>query len=511
MMRDAWIGKNRGRRRGSGTLEILIAFSVIILAITAAISVAFGNQGVTVDTELDHQAFYKATRELEKVRAAALADFDAVSSSPAELLALSEGEYNSIYTKQIGILDISPCAKAVTSTITWQVDVLRPQKVELASVVVSPEELFALGGDCSALPPEDDWENPDTANSIDISPAGNDATDVDVVKRGGNKVAFITARKSPDANDDFWAIDINDPQNLSILGSTSTGPGLNALDVAGDYAFAANNDSVNQLHVIDVSDPTDPHLVASSSLSGADASAISIAYYHDEDFAMEDRVYIGTASDPDGPEFFVFDVSNPENPNQLGGIELGRDVNAVEVDGDGYAYLATSADTAEITVIDISSPGSMSQAAVFNIRDTDGNPSNMDATSLALVGNRLYVGRERAVGAKERDFVILNVTSPAAPAELGGKRLKLNPGTEVSGIAVSGKFAFLAINDPNDGFHVWIISDPTNIVAPSACNIYNFSQHTTGLDYMDNFVYTSNESNDAFRVIKNNTSETCDS
>src|SRR3970040_805785 len=100
MMRDAWIGKNRGRRRGSGTLEILIAFSVSILAITPAISVAFGSQGATGE------------RELAERRAAALADCDAVGSSPAELLALSEGEYNSIYTKQIGILAISPCAKA---------------------------------------------------------------------------------------------------------------------------------------------------------------------------------------------------------------------------------------------------------------------------------------------------------------------------------------------------------------------------------------------------------------
>ena len=71
-------------------------------------------------------------------------------------------------------------------------------------------------------------------------------------------------------------------------------------------------------------------------------------------------------------------------------------------------------------------------------------------------------------------------------------------GEEIKGIVVSNKFAFLITTESNKEFQVWNISNPPNIFNVSK---FNYSQKTTGIDYEDNIIYVSNESNDALRII----------
>ena len=60
---------------GFATLEILIAFAVLILSISAVILLAFGNQSIIVDSRTNSEALYKAQKMLEEARAASRQDF----------------------------------------------------------------------------------------------------------------------------------------------------------------------------------------------------------------------------------------------------------------------------------------------------------------------------------------------------------------------------------------------------------------------------------------------------
>ena len=63
---------------GFSTLELLIAFAVLTLSLTAVILVAFGNQSVAIDTELAQRALYLAAKNLDEAGALAISDFDAL-------------------------------------------------------------------------------------------------------------------------------------------------------------------------------------------------------------------------------------------------------------------------------------------------------------------------------------------------------------------------------------------------------------------------------------------------
>src|SRR3989344_4630557 len=88
-------------KRGASTLELLIAFAVLTLSITAGILVIFGNQVVSVDTETNSEALARAEAMLEKARADSRNDFSSVvsASSTEHSGALS-------YTKTLTVIDI---------------------------------------------------------------------------------------------------------------------------------------------------------------------------------------------------------------------------------------------------------------------------------------------------------------------------------------------------------------------------------------------------------------------
>jgi hypothetical protein len=484
-MKALSIGKNMVLRRGSGTLEILIAFSILILAITAAISVAFGNQGLTVDTELNHQAFYNASRELDAVRAAAIANFDAVVSVTTTPLnsTSSEGAYAGIYKRQLDVLDLSPCAKQVTSRITWNIDPLRSQKVEFSSIIVSTSTLAAMGGiGCSVVPPLD-WSHPGTLGSIDLGP-NEQGTDIKVK----NKVVFISA--APTGNQpslpDLFVVDADPGTAPSIVTSTNTGPGLNAIAIGGNYLYAAKAAASGQLQVIDISNVSNPLLITSSTLQGGVTEEGNAIFYYNS------RIFIGTKADGAGPEFQVYDVSNPVIPVWLGSREIGSDENGIFVRGT-TAYLATSNNNQEILALNVSNPGSIPVPVATNLT------GNEDAMSLYLLGSRLYVGRVEG----SNELYILNATNPGASLPvLGSKNLGLSPnGAAVTALVVSSPYAFLGTSDSNQEFQVF------NILNPAAITLiadFNFPAEASGIDFENNLVYVSVHQNDALRIITAN-------
>lgn len=470
--------KPGNNHEGQSTLEILIALAILVLTISAVILVAFGNQSVTLDTELNNQALYVARSQLENARAAALQDFTLVTSTSS-----SDG----FYFKQTIVEDVDAYTKKVTARISWQTGPLRLQEITLATIVTDRKTVQATGGDTGGSGLSGDWQNPQTLGSIDLG-AGNSATDLDAL----NKIVYLTTEASDSKKKDFYIVDATNGQSPVIVSSIDTGPGpcpsscgpgLNTIDTAGNYAYVGSKDTNSQLQIIDVSDKNNPFVKKSFKLpgvSGNGAVGYSIFFY-------DSRVYIGTKK-ATGPEFHIIDVTDPQNPTSLGSKEINADVGAIYING-STAYLATS-DENELQVFDVSNPANITLLGSF-----DALGSSEDGKSAQLVGNKLYLGR--TVGGNHDDhheFHIVDVTNPASMQGLGSKDL----GADLNDLRVRDYLAFFATSDSNKEFQIWNISDPANITLWSS---FNFPQVGTGIDYEDNLVYVSVRSNDALRII----------
>lgn len=520
-MKAELIGSNNSMRyQGSSILEVLIAISVLTLGIAASTLLSFANQSVKLDSDTSGEALYKAKDTIENTRALSRQDFNSAISTATS----SDG----IYSKKLDVIDMTSCRKEAISRIIWSTEPTRLQKIKLTTDLTDIASTLALGGDCATDPPIGGWGNPASLVSRELkkdlslgdnpsvnSDAGTPATDIDVL----NKMIYMTAISS---KDDFFILDGTSILNLTIppiLGSINISAGLNAVDTTYDsntgkyYAYVANASTTSSVSsdeflVIDVDTPSAPNLVKSISLGitpncpiYCPGGAQAIYYYNG-------RVYIGTHR-IGGPEFYVFSVSppySPTSPHLLGSFELDHNINSIVVRGD-YAYLATSGNTKEVIILNVSTPASITEYGSFDAKNADGTANNVDGTRLFLLGNKLYLGREKVSKSRpeQRDFYVIDVSYPATPEERGSVNLQIltdknfSTGIMVTGIYVIGKYAFVATDDSDPGFIVLDISTPSAIGLVST---FNYANNNTEVDFENGFIYTSNSQNNALRIIR---------
>ena len=457
------------KKSGQGTLEILIALAILTLAMSAIVVVSFGNQSISADTENANHALYLAGENLETAKADSKNAFSGVVSNTS---------MSGIYTKDLIVEDIDSIRKKVTSRVTWSTDPLRNQKVELVTIVSDPASIFTTGGDpgCGGGI-AGDWLNPTVTGSLDLG-AGISASGLDVL----NKIVYMSGNASSIAKSDFFIVDATNPNNLNVLSELEVGSkGINGLDVAGEYVYAANDNVLGQLLVIDISNNILPTLTSSFLLpdvSGTDAVGNSIFYY-------DSKVYIGTKNTA-GPEFHIVDVSNPLAPESLGSREIGGDVNAIVV-SDDTAYIATSVDGGEIKILNVLNPTNIMQIGSHDLEDND------DAKSLYLFDNTLLTGK---LGGEE-ELAFLNVLNPASVVEEGTTDISAN----VNGIVARSDLSIIATSDTTDDFQVWNTGDPSNMTLRKSINLPNIG---IGIDCEDDIVYFGLRSNDSLRVITSN-------
>lgn len=471
-MKEELIGNKRRKREGQSIMEILIALAILIISVSAVIMTLFGGQSLSVDTKLNQEAIYMARQALEKARADAQQNFDALISS--------SGTQKEFLQETI-ITNVDADTKKITSRVTWQIDINRPQKIEFTSIatdwrnIAPPADPGDPGGSGGGGGLTGNWCNPQTLGSIDLGP-GNSGTDLDVL----NKIVYMSASASAANKPDFWVINATNGQNPFFLSNLDTGPSLNALDVSGNYAYAANNDVNAQLQIIDIANASNPILKSSFQLPGVSGDgAIGNAIFY-----SSGKIYIG-AKESSGPEFHIIDVSNPLAPVALGSREIGNDVNGIFIQG-STAYIANNHSN-EIKALDISDPSNITEISSSDPTGFSGGKS------VFALGAKAYLGRLSTSG-PGNEFYVFNIANPSSILTLGSEEIN----ADVNDIMVRDNLAFLATNDPIKEFQVWNVSDPSNI---TSCTNFNFPQTATGIDYENNIIYVSVRSNDALRII----------
>jgi uncharacterized protein (UPF0333 family) len=450
-------------RAGQMTLEVLIALAVLTVAISAIVIVVMSNQYTASFSERQHQALRLAQQSIESARAFSQQNFDALSSSTTT---------NDIFHVVLSTQNVDDYTKRVTSTVSWNAFPGRTSSVYLEGLITNWRALPPDDGTGGGSNPTGDWQNPFTAGTVDLG-AGNAGTDIAIK----DSIVYMSAVASDNKKDDFFVVDVSNINAPTTIGHLDTGYGLNAIAAIGTYVFGAHDRTSKQLQVIDVSNPSSPRLMASTTLSDNNQKTISI-------FAKGTFVYIGTQT-ATGKEFQIYSVANPLNPQFVGAYEVGGNVNDIWV-FNNRAYLAVGGIGTELIILDVSNPANPSLVSTFDC--VNGCSESVTGQSVfAPTYNTVYLGTEN-------QLVILN-TSVITNITVKGK-LSTNGG--VIDLYARDTLAFLATNNSNQELQIVSIADQTN---PTMYATFNFPQVATGIIYRDNVVYISVRSNDSLRIV----------
>lgn len=467
-------------KKGIATLEMLVALSILMLSITAMILVVFGNQSVSVDAQTNNEAIYKAQEQLENARAQARENFYSLLDSTAT-------SSEDIYLKTLTIETIDSFTKKLTSRITWPTSPMRQGHVEFSTVV--GDWNAALGGDTCSPTLSGDWTDPQLLGYADIV-SNNGASDLDSL----NKKIYLTSNPSSVGHEDFYIFDVNNPNNPIELSKINTGPGLEGIHIAGQYAYVANTSINAQLQIIDISNTANPLVVAQMKMPGV--SGTGGAGFGASIFYLNKKIYLGLTKSI-GPEFHIINVTNPTSPIWEGAFETNTLISQIYVTKDNIAYLAgpdnpltASPTTEHLRILNVNVPSTISEINTYG----ESNISIQDGESLALKNNTLYLGRASDNGNKQELFVI-NTNNPSSLIKLGGKDI----GSSIRAITLRSNYAFMVTSDPNLGFQIWDISNPSNITLYGSKNIQQGS--TGGMDCEGNLVYIAQRSNRALQII----------
>ena len=473
--------------KGSMTIELLIAFMILSLSVSAVIIVLFGSQSVAVDTQTNNEALYRAQTILEQVRAKSRESFNSVVtwSSP-----VTEQSGSISYTKKLDVTDIDVFTKQATSTVTWQIGP-RTFTIVLSTLLTDPDTV--LGGDTCTEDVTGNWsnDNPQSLGHGDIT-SDEGATGLDAF----NHKVYLTTIPSGGPQDDFYIFDVSDPNpagppvgKLPILGSLDSGYGLEDVRVAGRFVYVVPTDSFTaQFIVIDAIDTTNP-LIATTK----DVTASGITGYGNTLAYADGTVYLGLTKST-GPEMYVLDVTDPLDPTVVGTLETDTAINQIVVDRtNDVAYLALAAtSTGQLWKVDISDPANPIVLQKF----FPGTPYWVgQGVALSKTSPHVFLGRIRDIGGNDVDLYALDSANISAPLDT----VTQTKDDGFTRMVVRSGLLFASNNQPNLGFQVWDVSDPANMTLHGWLNIEQAS--TAGMDCEGNFIFIGQRSGHALQII----------
>lgn len=441
---------------GFSTLEILIAFVLIILTITAVMSLVFGSQSVLVDSQTSREALDKAQQMVEDAAAVSLQDFNLVNPIAAA--------QEDIYTKYLDVVQLDDFTKKITSTVSWQSGG-RNQKVQLVSLLT--DYLNFSGSTCSSVL-SGDWSRPKLATSTlasgDLLPSGfpigaYPITDIDAYKA---KLYVAVSSTASDTDPTFFIFDVSNRSQKALLqaaldNSSTTVAGINALQTVGDYVYAASARTIaktdptfGQLQIIDISSSTAPFIKSHLAMTGVTSGGVGSSIFYSKGY-----IYLGLSSTAGtGAEFYIIDVSDPSSPHQVGRWpavgSMGAGINAILVKN-GFAYLAHPASgvyNEQLTILDVSNASDPQRVGGFFYNGSSGG----NGKSLYMVGNTLYLGRTASkISGSVPDTIpeifTLDISNPAMVSSSGLPTLSLANKMSVNKILARDYLAFLLVNN----------------------------------------------------------------
>jgi hypothetical protein len=474
-------------QNGQSTIELMVAIFIFTIAMAGIVVLMFGNQFISLDTEMNSDALAKAQALLEDQRALAKTNFNGIVAGVS-----TDGQF----TKSVLVNDLNPCQKEVTSKIAWSTSGGAPKQVTLTTLITNLSEQMAVGGQCSGQNPINPaltcpntttivgQQQLDTTQAIDTASATG-------VKAVGDKV-YLSAVSANPLEKDLWILNV-DPASFAISVdrtnsiSTQSG-GLNALEVVGNYAYGASVSGIMQLQIINIS-TNPPSVTTQLPLPGNTSAATAIAY-------RNNKIYIGTDISS-GPEFFVVDVSNPLAPSVLGSYEVGGKVNQINLVGSA-AYLATSNSSKQVVELNVTNPSNIIESNSYNPAGSNG------ALSVYFLGTKLFVGSSAG---SNPNFNILNLATLSTLGSAYLPALDANTTGKAGNVVASGNMAFIGTGIGSDSRSKLMTVNVTNPAAPILCPgaLRSFPNYSVvSMDFKGGYIYVALNNSLPLRIVRFN-------
>lgn len=447
--------------RGISTIEIVVALAIGVVVITAATQVSFANQSSIISSSQSAYVGDVAQWILNNEIAVARTDFNLAFSTS------SVGEYSQSVTAEL-LPDL--VTKKITTTVA---SVFNPLRVTSYSSLITNLDNTDAPDTCDSTL-AGDWANPQVAHFpirtlLGTSSGAFTVSDVDVYK----DVLYVAIESTNYKNDPaLLIVDVSDPSLPTLIGSidnASSTSGLSAIRVAEDrlshklYAYGANagNFAKGQLQIFNITDPAHPGFPLTYKIPTAYVSAAGNGkslYYKDG------YVFIGLTTAPGINELAVIDVHNKAAPVWAGGYSAGATVESILVKG-SRAYLATDDNARELIILDARNRALLHELGVFN---APGSINNGYGRSLAVVGDRAYLGRTWVLNNNIPEYYVLDISHPM-PTNIASRDIgtSTNP-LGVYGVLARSNLGFL-LTKSNAGGQVQIldVSKPSFLASES--------------------------------------------
>ncbi len=466
MMKEQLVGKY-GNARGMGTIEILIAFAIFTLTMGALITLVFGNQTVSTDTQISDEALYKAQALVEQARALASQDFTQVQSISTTT--------DSIYQKSVNVQDLDSTTKQLLALVSWTSGG-RTLYTRVMTLLTSPSVAACNATVANPLA----WKTPQHWDFSGSSLTGNNSnglgfSDMRVYKQK----LYVTADATDNSNNTFYVFSLPaDPSQMPTLGNNYVDnaqgitAGLNAVAVASSgstvYAYVSNaytgaspscTEAANCAEIQIINATGVPFVARNFKIPATTVSnklPASTAVYYAGGY-----LYVGlskVANNSANGEFVILDVGggsgSPTAPVLLGTYPTGSTINSIYVSGN-YAYVTTDDNgtpNKQLLVIDISKKN-LNPLPLSSYFQVAGAGFGRVVTGS---GNQIYLGRSYL--ANSPTLYVLNASTPTVTPL---PSLTSNSGTSnISSIVIRSTLAFILTSSQ---FQVWDVTTPSAI------------------------------------------------
>lgn len=476
-------------RRGFAIIEMMIAMTILLMVLVAVTMTSFGTQSFLIGSQTSAEALNQAQGLLEASQAAARKDFQLVN----DVASTTDG----IYEKSVRVrLKEDQLTKEVTALVAWQTERGATRSLQLTTLIANFDT--PTGGTTCDSNLAGDWARPTIGNATTdfaqlVGDSGSMYTlaDVDAYK---GKLYVVASNTAAPTKPTLFIFDVSGSGDPVLLGKVdnegaggTVAAGLNAVRVAEDpasapvktYAYLANayladyatcdptkKKNCGQLAIADVTPPTFTWIGWSPTITNlmiASSTAPSVTgtwagnalHYRNGYLLLGLKKNGGT-----GAEFHVIDVHSNSLSALLGAAShvfqpigsyvVGHDVNAIAQRGT-YAYIAVpyDASTQELQVIDMNIPSAMSLAGGYDVSGL------RNGKSLALVGNRLYLGATNT-GSGTNLYILDNTTPGSALTSIGSAAYA----SSVNALVVRDTLAFVLTNT---ALLVQSIGTPTSV------------------------------------------------
>ncbi len=287
---------------------------------------------------------------------------------------------------------------------------------------------------------------------------------------------YLYVAAQTDDTGTLYVVNISNPSEPHITGIESIPVAAQDVAVSGDYAYlAANgNDTVNSgLYVIDVSNFSNPEIT--------DFVPIS---YAGKVFVSGDNAYISGES-----AVSIVDISNPSNLQELSTLNIELlETHTLYSFGDifvsdGYAYIVWSGDdnstyaySTFLSAIDLGNP---SIQETIEICDYPAYPNLYISGSYAYIGNS---GNDYVGGIYPGEIRAVNISDPLNLSIEG----TLNVPSNITDLYISGSKAYAAGNV--SGVHVIDLSIPST---PEISGGFGISNTANGVAVSGNYAFVT--------------------